>query len=76
MYLPSPLNWLWVLWKKFAELLGRVMSSLILTVLWVIGFGAYAIMLKIANIFTSHKKPKTYWVDPPPDFPKSMKYQF
>lgn len=64
------------MWKRFAEALGRVMSWIILSILWIVGFGIYAIVLKTMNTFKSQQKPISYWVDPPQDFPNSMKYQF
>ena len=52
------------------------MSHIILTLLWIVGFGVYAIVLRIVWLFRSRATPESYWVDPPKDFPDSMKYQF
>ena len=76
MNLPPPINWLWILWKRFAEVLGRVMSWFILSVLWILGFGIYAMAFKTLHLVRPPRKTTTYWVDPPKDFPNSMKYQF
>ena len=63
MYLPPPLSWLWEGWKLFSHTFGRVMSFIILTILWIIGFGVYGIALKIINLFQKKTKPDTYWID-------------
>jgi hypothetical protein len=76
MKLPPPLNWLYSLWMKFSHILGMIMSRIILTLLWIVGFGIYGIVMKIINLFKSKKSPDTYWRDPPTDFENSMKYQF
>ena len=75
--LPPPISWLYALWKKFSHVLGIVMSFLILTVLWIVGFGTYAIIIKIVTFpkrFAS--KPQTYWIDVAPSTAESMKHQF
>ena len=59
----------------FAETLGRIMSWIILTILWIVGFGIYGIIMKVVMLF-KRKQVDTYWVDPPKDFENSMKYQF
>ncbi len=53
------------------------MSFLILTVLWIIGFGIYAIITKIVT-FPSRCKPdpKSYWINCEPTTVESMKHQF
>lgn len=56
--------------------IGTVMSKIILTILWLVGFGIYALALKIIRI-PSHfaKPPATFWIDAVPD-ESGMKYQF
>lgn len=76
MNLPPPLNWLWDLWKKFSHVLGMIMSWIILTILWIVGFGFYAIIMKLIWIFQPKKSPESYWIDTEPDFENSMRYQF
>jgi hypothetical protein len=56
--------------------LGRIVSFVILTILWIVGFGTYGIIMKIARLFLPKKPPESYWVDPPKEFPESMRYQF
>ena len=75
MKLPPPLNWLWKGWMLFAETLGKIMSWIILTILWIVGFGIYGIIMKVLMLF-KRKEADTYWVDPPKEFENSMKYQF
>ncbi len=43
--------------------IGVVMSSIILTILWVLVFGAYAIFLKIPSLFAKKTTPATFWWD-------------
>lgn len=43
--------------------IGVVMSSIILTILWVLVFGAYAIVLKIPSLFAKKTVPTTFWWD-------------
>ncbi|MBI3331830.1 hypothetical protein HYZ99_02610, partial [Candidatus Peregrinibacteria bacterium] len=55
MNLPPPFSWLWSAWMAFSHALGMVMSKIILTILWVVGFGLYGIVLKVIGLF--QKKP-------------------
>jgi len=72
-----PISWIYSLWKKFSHVLGIVMSFIILTVLWIVGFGIYAIILKIITLPKRfHKDPNTYWIDAEPSDIDSMKHQF
>ena len=64
MNLPPPLNWLYKGWMAFSHALGMVMSKIILTILWLVGFGIYGIILKIYKLFTSKNETKdSYWID-------------
>ncbi len=77
MKLPPPLSWLWAAWKLFAEILGKIMSKIILTILWIVGFGTYGIILKCIWVF--RRKPPTaasYWIDVPPAPPGDLHHQF
>lgn len=77
MNLPPPLNWLYKGWMAFSHALGMVMSKIILTLLWIIGFGSYGIVMKVMSLCSKKNlHPETYWVDTPPDFKDSMKHQF
>ena len=54
-----------------------VMSKIILTILWIVGFGTYGIVIQTIGLFAKKQSnPATYWVDTPEDFKDSMKYQF
>lgn len=77
MKLPPPLSWLWSAWKLFGNFLGKIMSKIILTILWVVGFGSYAVIHRIIVLFTPKKKePATYWIDVPPVQPGDLHRQF
>lgn len=63
MKLPKPLQLLWDGWMKLSHFIGLIMSSIILTVLWVVVFGMYAVVIKIVKIFGKPPKQTTYWWD-------------
>jgi len=75
MKLPPPLSWVWKGWMAFSNVLGMVMSKVILTILWLLFFSIYGIIVKIFGIRKIWQKPpKTYWLDPSED--AGMQYQF
>ncbi len=75
--LPHPINFLYTCWKKFSHLLGIIMSFLILTILWIIGFGTYGIIMNIMTLRARCKpKPDSYWIDVEPSTTESLKHQF
>ena len=77
MTLPPPLSWLWSAWKMFSEVLGKIMSKIILTILWIVGFGTYAIVLTFFRLFRRKSPPPaSYWIDVPPAPPKNLHHQF
>jgi hypothetical protein len=77
MKLPPPLSWLWAAWKKFGEILGKIMSKIILTVLWIVGFGLYGIIRKVAVLFMKKEGFKeSYWVPATPPQPGDLHRQF
>ncbi len=43
--------------------IGVVMSSIILTILWILVFGAYGVVLKIPSLFAKKTVPTTFWWD-------------
>lgn len=59
----------------FSHFLGRIMSTILLTVLWVVVFGIYSIVLKIMRLFTKPPSKDTYWIDVSQDS-TDMRYQF
>ncbi|MDA0375825.1 MAG: hypothetical protein O3A80_00750 [bacterium] len=72
-----PISWIYALWKKFSHVLGIVMSFLILTALWIVGFGTYAIVIRIITLPKRFApKPDTYWINVEPTTVESMKRQF
>jgi hypothetical protein len=77
MQIPKPLRPLYDLWMKFAHVLGIIMSTIILTVFWIVAIGLYAIILKIISIPKLWKgKPSTYWIESEKQSLESMKHQF
>jgi hypothetical protein len=77
MQLPAPLRLLWNGWMTFSHILGNVMSKVILTMLWIVGFGTYAVILRIVAIRKLFaKEPESYWIDVHPDPVEHMKYPF
>lgn len=74
--LPTPIKQLYALWKQFSHILGIVMSFLILSLLWFVGFGMYAIILNIIRLPTLFARaPDTYWIDAEKTTVESMQYQ-
>lgn len=77
MSLPFPLRALWRGWMAFSHVLGMIMSTIILTILWIVGFGIYAIILRIIQIPSFFRKtPETYWIDAKPASVEEMRYPF
>ncbi len=53
------------------------MSFLILSILWIVGFGIYGIIMKVITFPKRFaKEPESYWLDATPTTSESMKYQF
>ena len=75
--LPPPISWIYAVWKTFSPVLGVIMSFLILTILWIVGFGIYAIIMKVITIPKRFRNdPDSYWIDCEPTTVESMKHQF
>ncbi len=74
MRIPAPLQPAYDAWMAFSKALGRVMSFIILTVLWVVGFGIYGIVKKIMNVVTAKSQTNSYWL--PADVNTDMNRQF
>ena len=63
MKIPPPFNWFYDAWMEFSRVLGLGMSKVVLTVLWIVGFGIYGIILKIVNLFIRKAEaPGTHWI--------------
>jgi len=71
-----PVSWVFAIWKKFSHLLGIVMSSLILSVLWTIGIGLYALLYKLGSPFRKKPLSDTYWIDIPTNADRNLRHQF
>lgn len=76
MNLPPPLSWLYRGWMAFSHVLGMIMSKVILTVLWIVGFGFYAIVLQCIRLVKREPPKQSYWEVPPEEFEGRLKYQF
>lgn len=76
MKLPPPFSWLYAGWMTFSYILGIVMSTIILTILWIVGFGLYAVVLKMVRFMRKESPKETYWHIPPEEFEGRLKYQF
>lgn len=76
-HLPQPIKGVYALWKKFSHVLGIIMSFIILTILWIVGFGVYAIVMKVITLPKRlQADPDSYWIDAEPSTTDSMKHQF
>ena len=74
--LPSPIREIYALWEKFAKALGLVMSTIILTVFWIVMIGIYAVIMKIIAMFAAEERTDTYWVASEPHPVEAMSRQF
>lgn len=75
--LPTPIKQIYALWETFSHYLGIVMSFLILTVLWIIGFGTYGIILKIISLPKRFaREPESYWITATSSTKETMSQQF
>ncbi len=63
-------------YMEVIEPIGRVMSFIILTFLWLVVFGIYAIITKILRAIGIMKPAPTGWQDSPPEPPENVHYQF
>ncbi len=59
----------------FSHILGRIMSTILLTIIWIVVFGIYAIVLKVIHLFSRKPPTDTYWIDVSNDS-TDMRYQF
>lgn len=76
MPIPKPLRPLYDAWMAFSKVLGKVMSAILLTVVWAVVFGAYAIVMKIAALFRKKPDGPSTWVDCSPEDATTMKRPF
>ena len=56
--------------------IGLVMSAVVLTILWVVIFGIYAILTKLLRTIGVMKSVPTGWQDCPSEPPENVHYQF
>lgn len=62
-------------WMGFSHILGRIMSTILITILWIVVFGIYAIILKVMRLFARKTSNETYWIDISKES-TDMRYQF
>lgn len=75
MNVPAPLKALYALWMRFSHILGRIMSTILLTILWVVVFGLYAIALTMMKFCSKKPSSDSYWIDVSKES-TDMRYQF
>lgn len=76
MKIPGFLRPLYDAWMAFSKVLGKVMSAILLTVVWVVLFGAYAIVMKIAALFRKKADGPSTWIDCTAEDAATMKRPF
>jgi hypothetical protein len=77
MRLPPPISWLWEGWKAFSHAFGRVMSFILLSILWVIGFGVYGCVLKLGTVFRKDEpEAQSFWIAAEPTESNHLLRQF
>ncbi len=69
MPVPPALRRLYDGWMAFSHALGFVMSKIILTLLWIVGFGLYAIALKVIRLWRPDPNDAPGWIDVPESGP-------
>ncbi len=75
MHLPPPLQRLYDAWMRFAHILGRIMSFILLSLLWLFGFGVYGIVLRVVTYLRPKPTLDSYWIDVPPKMADDMRHQ-
>lgn len=63
MKIPKALQPIYDGWMAVSHCIGLVMSAMLLSILWLFVFGAYAVILKVVALFGAKKHPTTYWCD-------------
>jgi len=63
MNIPKRLQPLYNGWMAISHWIGLVMSSIILSMIWLIVFGLYAIVLKTVALFQKKTIKTSYWWD-------------
>ena len=77
MKLPPPLSWFYEAWMEFSKTIGMIMSKMIVTVLWIIGLGIYAIVRRILLLFVQKSEaPGSSWIDVEPVKQDDLHHQF
>ncbi len=75
MKIPKALRPLYDGWMTVSHMIGLVMSSIILSILWVLVFGAYAVVIKTVSLFGAKRKAASYWADVSEEVP-DYQHQF
>lgn len=76
MTVPAFLRPLYNAWMAFSKVLGRIMGAIMLTVIWVVLFGIYAIVMKIGRLFAKKKDNSSTWIDCSHEDATTMKRPF
>ncbi|TSC59231.1 MAG: hypothetical protein Greene041619_67 [Candidatus Peregrinibacteria bacterium Greene0416_19] len=76
MRLPPPLSWFYDAWMEFSHALGKLMSFIILTILWIVGFGIYAIIMKIVALVRRPQPTASFWIPATVETAETMKRPF
>ncbi|HON55806.1 MAG TPA: hypothetical protein PLM75_00160 [bacterium] len=59
------LSWLWETWKKIGEFIGHIMSTVLLSLIYILIVTPFAVSYKIFNkhFFRFNREYQTYWVN-------------
>lgn len=63
-------------WMTVSRAIGKVMSFILLTVLWIILFGPYAVVWKLSGLMRKHRPDGSHWQPAMTGDAKQMEYQF
>jgi hypothetical protein len=74
--LPTPLRQLWNGWKRVSRAIGIALSFVVLTIVWLVAFGLYALILRVIRLFKKKGNPASYWRDTVPESAENLLHPF
>ena len=76
MRIPKPLRPLYDAWMAFSQALGKVMGAILLTIIWIVVFGIYAVVIKIIRLFQKTDPRASTWTPCTPEDASTMRRSF
>lgn len=63
-------------WMAVSHSVGLIFSSILLTLLWLLGIGSYAVIFMVFNIFHRKTPSQTYWLPTPKNSTHDLEHPF